>query len=696
MPHDLRHSILAPKFSVNVGLIWLPSNTHSPGILNETKSSRKPQPLESPASTPLPRVSHNNFTKMPATSTPDVRTKLAPPAIDLIRALEYVAKDRKMRCHAVVPDPNHRCPKSYKPWTEDLEPTLNAIRESKLPFTKENSATFAQILLCRKHRKRDKHVTPLSLALLPVQRSPKGRVSRGWHDDSDLPSNHKSSLNPENYITRGSRSKSAEPDLQTPSSLPDTDPVQLVDAVGELKAPEHVKCIAYDMVTGRCRFYLAKDKLATARRICPSIPVDGESDSEDGDEEYQEDDEDYVSPLSQLRPLIYHLLCHKHRQWFWLEFYYSQWKDDVACDNATGGDSELCSDFEMDTNGSSDQESIQEDNPPDHRGSKSTASAVHTASELPHTPKRPTSKLGKKAYTAPGRVPQAEGRRRTQDDELASFSAHDQSSPSIRGPLGSRHVSADMRKRRSTICNTGTPSISISKAPQSPSLPPSPTLGPRRSPRLAARRSPSYKEVSNRSASEDDLVPCLENLSISSSLNVLSEGWSLRTRLLLYEEVRKPLNDKSETGSLYVAVSTSHSGLVKVGRTTKPPAKRLREIEQDCKLDDLDLIQAFKDVDYHDRVESLAHRHLRIFRELVPCVHKTRVKNHEEWFKCSPELATRVVEAWVEWMKMEPYEEGLLRRPWKGTVQRLKEDPEGNQRETFEQLFQRHKRWMLQ
>lgn len=621
---------------------------------------------------------------MPATSTPDVRTKLAPPAVDMIHALGCVAKDRKMKCHAVVPDANHRCRKTYNPWAEDLEPTLSAIRKFKLPFTKENSATFAQILLCQKHRKEGKHLTPLSLALSPVQNSPKSRISKGWHDDSDLPSYHQSSLHPQKYIARGSRSKSAEPDLEAPSSLPDTDPVQLVDAVGELKAPEHVKCIAYDMVTGRCRFYLAKEKLATARRICPSIPVDGESDSEDGDEEYQEDADDDVSPLSQLRPLIYHLLCHKHRQWFWLEFYYSQWKDHVACADAA-------------SSGSSDQESIQEDDLPAQGGSKSSASTARIASELPHTPKRPTSELKKKAHTAPGRVPQANGRRQNQDDETISLSSDDPSSPSIRRPPSSQHGSVAIRKRRSTIQHTRSPSICISKAASSPSPPSSPSPVPqlRRSPRLAARRSPSYKEDSSPSVSEDDLVACLDNLTIGDSHPVLSEAWSLKIGNLLYEEVRKPLLGNSKPGCLYVVVSTSHPGLVKVGRTIHPYTRR-QQIKQDCKLHDLDVIQEFKDVSHHDRVESLAHRHLRRFKEILPCIHKTGVKDHREWFRCSPELATQVVEAWVEWMKMMPYKQDFLLRPWKGTVQKLKEGPEGSEWETFEQLFQRHKRWLLQ
>lgn len=127
----------------------------------------------------------------------------------------------------------------------------------------------------------------------------------------------------------------------------------------------------------------------------------------------------------------------------------------------------------------------------------------------------------------------------------------------------------------------------------------------------------------------------------------LSPNQVRRLELGLCTKLREWLRGKRIPGRVYVLHSPSRPGLVKIGMATSP-ARRARQLRKDCNLRDLVVAHKSVKLDRPDRVEALAHRQLAPFMQEIRCDHgggPTQV--HKEWFRCSVEMAKRVVDAWA-------------------------------------------------
>lgn len=693
-------------------------------------------------------------TRMTTPSVPVPQPELAPPLAAIIQRLRNVTEGCKLRCCALVGNNTHCCDKCYEPWTQDIEPLIKVICNTKPPFSEEHATAISRVLLCEQHRHIKKHLTPLRLTLM----ASKASASKEWHDDSSLPRRTRNSLNPTTDVvpSRRSRAKSAEPDLETSSSLPErTGVVHFYDASSELQDQgNRIQCIAYDPVMGRCGRKLPS---AIARSMFATLSGEEEGDE---DEEYRgtdsedEEQEGIESPLQHLWPFIHALLCNDHRHWFWLKFYYDEWQGHVACDDSAVGDSEFWSDSEPETaiadashNNWSDSESVSDaedftggyatpradiyqsiegddgsSSSPIQPGTPAPTGLITTLYGLLSTPRRLMDALTWNTQSAPERLTRSWKEPEMQEtkpttSETGLLSPFEPSSPNIRiqseGPETPTKVKTG---RRMTTTNPCTPSISVSKAPMTPSPTPRPSDQRRRSLRITPRESNSPRQPCSPSPKEngdvvedEDLVASMrkrdadasssdssESDSNSANATILTPGWSRSISEKLHDGILQSLGRKTTTGCIYIMRTPSHPGLIKIGKA-KNPSKRRNEIENDCNLDDLRILHVWRDVPHHERAELLVHLQLRKFREILPCAHEgsDRAIDHKEWFRCEVSFAKRAVNVWVMWMEKDPYQNRALAPSWSSELGSIL-GPKGGREETFEDLFQRHKRWTEQ
>lgn len=120
---------------------------------------------------------------------------------------------------------------------------------------------------------------------------------------------------------------------------------------------------------------------------------------------------------------------------------------------------------------------------------------------------------------------------------------------------------------------------------------------------------------------------------------------------------------RMKDGCIYVIRIIGYPGYVKIGRTTRPPAERLREhLKCGYNMD-----SKFFEVSCYQRLETIIkyelHNKRRTF-SCLPCGEK-----HVEWFKMDYQEAVYTVEKWCRWMNQRPYgADNLLSFEWQERV----------------------------
>ncbi|KAL1613290.1 hypothetical protein SLS54_010764 [Diplodia seriata] len=169
------------------------------------------------------------------------------------------------------------------------------------------------------------------------------------------------------------------------------------------------------------------------------------------------------------------------------------------------------------------------------------------------------------------------------------------------------------------------------------------------------------------------------------------------SRLAVEKNLRKKLkespNKSDRAGCIYIMVSKSRPGLVKIGKSIDPD-KRVSQLVAGCHLKELRTVYVRRNVNYHARVESLVHLHLKPFNETWYCSHWKKGKPvegpHREWFHCEPDFARTVVDAWADWISLDPYADDVLEGGWAKRVKEWDQDPIMEAQETAVEMFERH------
>ena len=120
---------------------------------------------------------------------------------------------------------------------------------------------------------------------------------------------------------------------------------------------------------------------------------------------------------------------------------------------------------------------------------------------------------------------------------------------------------------------------------------------------------------------------------------------------------------RMKDGCIYVIGIIGHPGHVKIGRTTRPPAERLRE-HLKCGYN---MESNFFEVPCCQRLETIIRYELHNKRHTFSCL--PCGENHVEWFKMDYEEAVYTVKKWCRWMNQRPYgADNLLSFGWQERV----------------------------
>ncbi len=117
------------------------------------------------------------------------------------------------------------------------------------------------------------------------------------------------------------------------------------------------------------------------------------------------------------------------------------------------------------------------------------------------------------------------------------------------------------------------------------------------------------------------------------SLNDYGEFYFLKNFIwtgLTYEKIvaiESNINSKKENTNILYIIYSPLTKQVKIGRTSRNPNKRLKQIQGGCP--DAVLLKTY---DGYDFLEKKVHRLLKIFRV------------GGEWFNCTPEYAIKVID----------------------------------------------------
>ena len=144
-----------------------------------------------------------------------------------------------------------------------------------------------------------------------------------------------------------------------------------------------------------------------------------------------------------------------------------------------------------------------------------------------------------------------------------------------------------------------------------------------------------------------------------------------------------------EDGRIYVLVESNNTEYVKIGRTTKSPEQRKKQVQRCGKI----VFELVNDQDHtkvtnHERLEAIIHADLWNERHYFYCrCRKKDTKSeasshcldtftkHGEWFKMSKADAMQRVELWREWMRREPYDAyGVLKPEWQRRISRCEKN----------------------
>ena len=140
-----------------------------------------------------------------------------------------------------------------------------------------------------------------------------------------------------------------------------------------------------------------------------------------------------------------------------------------------------------------------------------------------------------------------------------------------------------------------------------------------------------------------------------------------------FDIMRSALTDKKESdfGYIYMLSMAERPRFVKIGRTKRPIAKRMKNINRCIPY----TLKALNNDDFcpvanHTRVEKLIHAELYNYRRKFPCrcgqnSHDGDANDgmvqHGEWFEIDMNRATKTVARWRSWMNTKPYCNGTLR-----------------------------------
>jgi hypothetical protein len=144
------------------------------------------------------------------------------------------------------------------------------------------------------------------------------------------------------------------------------------------------------------------------------------------------------------------------------------------------------------------------------------------------------------------------------------------------------------------------------------------------------------------------------------------DQWTIpRINKAILKKIAAPL-ECHKKGWVYMFRRKNLSEMVKIGFTKSDPDARMRQQMQACKFE-IEFREHYE-VDNPQRVESLIHAELRLFRRkevscngVDACISKEKArkgeggKEHGEWFEVTTEKAAKVMLRWVKWMNCQPY-----------------------------------------
>ncbi|KEF55777.1 uncharacterized protein A1O9_08528, partial [Exophiala aquamarina CBS 119918] len=124
-------------------------------------------------------------------------------------------------------------------------------------------------------------------------------------------------------------------------------------------------------------------------------------------------------------------------------------------------------------------------------------------------------------------------------------------------------------------------------------------------------------------------------------------------------------------GELYAYQRASSRGVIKIGCSVDTNG-RMRGIKSRCKYEPT-LLHCVRNVPYMARAETFVHYELLPYwRRELKCNHGLGCNvQHQEWFQCSIELATRSMDNFSKWLvEAEPYDGyGFLKSEWKKFIE---------------------------
>lgn len=167
------------------------------------------------------------------------------------------------------------------------------------------------------------------------------------------------------------------------------------------------------------------------------------------------------------------------------------------------------------------------------------------------------------------------------------------------------------------------------------------------------------------------------------------------------EDIKNILEEKvSRGGYVYVFAAPKYfaargeRSCVKIGSSHYVDGK-LNFLETSCKISGIYRVQDREDMPHqlYERIERLAHAELANFKKTIACAHGAEIASpeHREWFEVDEQVALRVVQRWRSFVKLNPYENGLLRSDWSNLLLRNLE-PQGRA-ERDDDHGERNRRW---
>jgi hypothetical protein len=138
------------------------------------------------------------------------------------------------------------------------------------------------------------------------------------------------------------------------------------------------------------------------------------------------------------------------------------------------------------------------------------------------------------------------------------------------------------------------------------------------------------------------------------------------TKVLIYLRDRLPKTD--DFARVYVFSDLDQPNIIKIG-IAQSPSERKDIVVKGCKFRDMTVHfeSEIMEANVASKVETLAHYELGFFRRPFDC--PACPYNHREFFELDWQVAKSVVERWIRFLKLKPYDaDGTLKEGWKAKM----------------------------